>query len=79
MRLLGAFFNIFAFYYFLAMCGSTGEPGQSVEQGVEAHAVQATQMMEEAINLQGVERDSFQVNYFFDFTTGPVLPGLTEG
>lgn len=32
MRLLGAFFNIFLFYYFLALCGgTTGSNAESVD------------------------------------------------
>ncbi|MCB0596401.1 MAG: hypothetical protein H6557_30965 [Lewinellaceae bacterium] len=46
MRLLGAFFNIFIFYYFLALCGSPeGQTAGSVE-GVESLPAQSLQKEE---------------------------------
>jgi hypothetical protein len=46
MRLLGAFFNIFIFYYFLALCGSPkGQVAGGVE-GVDNQPVQSVQKEE---------------------------------
>jgi len=46
MRLLGAFFNIFIFYYFLALCGSPEGKVAGGAEGVESQPVQSKQMEE---------------------------------
>ena len=46
MRLLSAFFNIFIFYYFLALCGSPEGKVAGGAEGVESQPVQSRQLEE---------------------------------
>lgn len=74
MRLLGAFFNIFLFNYFMALCGGVSD--QSVEQDVETHAVQAREKIEEAGKAPIMHKDASELDYLNSFTPGPISGGV---
>ena len=68
MRLLGAFFNIFIFYYFLAMCGSPNDQLSGLGEGVEAPPVQTMRQSEEAWTPPFIQEDtceSCRQSFFF--------------
>ncbi|MCO6476423.1 MAG: hypothetical protein J5I94_07370 [Phaeodactylibacter sp.] len=46
MRLLGAFFNIFFFYYFFALCGSAEGQAPNGAESVEAQPAQSVRQQE---------------------------------
>ncbi|MCB0581851.1 MAG: hypothetical protein KDD10_21405 [Phaeodactylibacter sp.] len=75
MKLLGAFFNIFLFYYFMAMCGSANGQGQ----GVETQSVQTRQSIDKPAAVPAIVKDSLEVDYLFRFTENPNPHFSAEG
>ena len=68
MRLLGAFFNIFLFYYFLAFCGTPADQISGLTEGLEAQPVQAIQQGSESWAPPFIQEDtcdSCHPSFFF--------------
>ncbi len=61
MKLLGAFFNIFIFYYFLALFGSSDNYSQNVAEEAEAGSVQVIEKQGEAFRAPVLNADSCQI------------------